>query len=483
MVNNGIFIRGATLEHYNTHEIDTSNTVNDKSLYYWKNQVGGLVPPNAGQIILVNCTGVMVENQNIGTASAGIELDYCYDNTIANNTVASDYNNYGIVLSFSNRNTVTNNTVKDNYFGIYLWDSDYNTITYNAALLNHQYGIWLEEFSDGNSFMNNTILSNLDGMSLYLSNSNTIANNTLSNTDRGLILINANSNTIVNNDLSFHIGESILLDNSNSNTITENDLSNNAYGLYLYFTSNGNMIHHNNFISNAVQAYDEGTNTWNQNYPSGGNYWNHIPINDLFHGPQQDIPGGDGINDEPYLFDISGIDRYPFISPNGWINNPPYPPSIPSGPTKGIVNTLYLYMTTTVDPEGSLVYYMWDWGDQSPTTWIGPYLSGEIAPAPHAWTQAGNYLIKVKAKDTRDYESTWSEPLLVRMYKLGDINGDDIVDFGDINPFVLVLSTNETIYYQHYPQGYYYTADCNRDGHVDFGDINPFVAILSGGGG
>jgi subtilisin family serine protease len=62
----------------------------------------------------------------------------------------------------------------------------------------------------------------------------------------------------------------------------------------------------------------------------------------------------------------------------------------------------------------------------------------------------------------------------------GDLNCDGSVDFGDINPFVLALSSGETTYYNAYPDCHYYNADINTDGDVGFGDINPFVSVLSG---
>jgi 1,4-alpha-glucan branching enzyme len=62
----------------------------------------------------------------------------------------------------------------------------------------------------------------------------------------------------------------------------------------------------------------------------------------------------------------------------------------------------------------------------------------------------------------------------------GDINCDGVVDFGDINPFVLALS-NPTAYAQTYPCCPLASRDINQDGAFDFGDINPFVSLLSGG--
>ena len=41
MENNGISIWGDSLEYWNTHFIDTSNKVNGKPVYYWRNKNGG----------------------------------------------------------------------------------------------------------------------------------------------------------------------------------------------------------------------------------------------------------------------------------------------------------------------------------------------------------------------------------------------------------------------------------------------------------
>jgi hypothetical protein len=61
---------------------------------------------------------------------------------------------------------------------------------------------------------------------------------------------------------------------------------------------------------------------------------------------------------------------------------------------------------------------------------------------------------------------------------LGDLNCDGVLDFDDINPFVLALS-DPVAYQAAYPECYVENADCNGDGVVDFDDINAFVALLS----
>jgi len=67
-----------------------------------------------------------------------------------------------------------------------------------------------------------------------------------------------------------------------------------------------------------------------------------------------------------------------------------------------------------------------------------------------------------------------------RLYT-GDVNCDWLVDFGDINPFVLRLSNPEG-YRTAYPRCLDANADINYDGSVNFGDINPFVTLLTGAG-
>ena len=62
----------------------------------------------------------------------------------------------------------------------------------------------------------------------------------------------------------------------------------------------------------------------------------------------------------------------------------------------------------------------------------------------------------------------------------GDLNCDGVVNFKDINPFVLILS-NLASWETAYPGCPWQNGDCNQDGAVNFKDINPFVAILSGG--
>jgi hypothetical protein len=62
----------------------------------------------------------------------------------------------------------------------------------------------------------------------------------------------------------------------------------------------------------------------------------------------------------------------------------------------------------------------------------------------------------------------------------GDLNCDGHINFGDINPFVLVLS-DPAQWQATYPNCSPLNGDMNCDDRVNFGDINPFVSCLANG--
>jgi len=96
-------------------------------------------------------------------------------------------------------------------------------------------------------------------------------------------------------------------------------------------------------------------------------------------------------------------------------SNPPNKPSKPRGSASGKPGVSYTYQTSTTDPDGDQLYYMWDWGDRTPLNWTGPYNSGQTITASHIWSAKGAYSVKVKAKDTTGAESVWSDPLPITM--------------------------------------------------------------------
>ena len=104
----------------------------------------------------------------------------------------------------------------------------------------------------------------------------------------------------------------------------------------------------------------------------------------------------------------------------GVINNPPRTPTI-SGPNTGVPGVEYDFTVATVDPEGDQVYYYVDWGDGTNSGWLGPYDSGDPQIVSYTWALMGNFVIKVKAKDTHGDESGW-EILSITMPRNRQVN-------------------------------------------------------------
>ncbi len=276
MVGNGLVVAGDFLEQWNTHKVDTSNTVNGRSVEYWSNVTGGTVPQDAGEVILANCTNVIVENQNLSGGSFGIEIGFSKDNLLANNTVMGS--GVGLYVHISNGNTLFGNRITGSQDGLVLAYSDFNAVDGNTASSNSRKGI-----------------------GVYFSDNNTITSNDVWTNDHGVYLTDSDGNTVLNN-----------------NAISNDD------GIYLS-SSYDNVLHGNNIIDNARQGYDNrDSSQWDNGYPIGGNFWSDYTGVDVMNGPNQDMPGSDGIGDTPYVIDADSEDRYPLMSPLI-----PLPPSAP----------------------------------------------------------------------------------------------------------------------------------------------------------
>lgn len=159
---NGISIQGDLKEHWDTHTIESSNTVEGRPVYYLSHVVGGEVPPGAGQVILANCTGVKVESQDISHTHNGIGLGFSSGNIVDGNTVED--NRDGISLHSSENNTIVNNTVSVNYNGIRLMYSGSNTMINNTVSEN-QMGLLLEDSFDNEAYHNNFIENSFQAFS------------------------------------------------------------------------------------------------------------------------------------------------------------------------------------------------------------------------------------------------------------------------------------------------------------------------------
>jgi hypothetical protein len=94
-------------------------------------------------------------------------------------------------------------------------------------------------------------------------------------------------------------------------------------------------------------------------------------------------------------------------------SDPPAQPTKPEGKTLVVWNRDYSYKSTTSDPNGDDIYYLFDWGDGSNSGWLGPYSSGQMGTGTHAWAELGTFSVTVKARDIWGAGSPISEALTV----------------------------------------------------------------------
>jgi hypothetical protein len=118
---------------------------------------------------------------------------------------------------------------------------------------------------------------------------------------------------------------------------------------------------------------------------------------------------------EEAILVVTAYNKIPYITPIQVGNS--YPPTIPviNGPTVGRINKEYEFTAVSDDPEGDQIYYMFDWGDETQSEWLGPVDSGTQITITHTWTNIGNYSIKAKAMDVEESRSRWTEPYSVIM--------------------------------------------------------------------
>jgi len=250
---------------------------------------------NACGIRICSSNNNLTENNLVGNnGESGIYIEKSDGNLVFTNIIENG--NYGIRLYNSPDSRIDNNSLKNNYYGINIENSTNNTMR-NNTIKNGSYGIYLH-YSPGNIISNNTLKNN-SNYGIYLDNS---------------FALTIEKNHVENNNCGVYLWYSLV------NTIRNNAVENNNYGIRLYYSAN-NFIHHNHFIGNATQTYDTSTNSWDDGYLSGGNYWSDYTGADNYWGENQDIPGSDNIGDTPYnIPGGSTRDRYPLMNlwPHIW---------------------------------------------------------------------------------------------------------------------------------------------------------------------
>jgi hypothetical protein len=134
-------------------------------------------------------------------------------------------------------------------------------------------------------------------------------------------------------------------------------------------------------------------------------------------------------NKNAYSFELASM-----FEPNG--NTAPEKPITPSGPSNAATKETIIFTTNTTDQHNdpSEIYYMWDFGDNTESSWSYNYqkYKGTIT---HQYKRPGNYQVKVKAKDIYGKISPWSDPLDIQISRFSLLS-TSIIQFLDYRSII-----------------------------------------------
>jgi parallel beta-helix repeat protein len=274
----------------------------------------------SGNLIESNFYGILLQpNSNCNTIygntitnnNCGIEICSSYNFISENEITANAYDGICFNCPDTNYNNIVRNCITQNGYGIhFIYSSSHNVILGNNITANTNFGIVLYG-GKNNSIIENVVVNDYFGV-YGIMDYGEIVGNSLMNNHVGVYLISSSSNTVLGNDIKANV-EGICLSSANFNEVIENDVVNNDHSVTLYQSSN-NRFYHNNFIENSKQVVsDSFINIWDNDYPSGGNYWSDYTGVDIYSGPFQNETGSDGIGDTPYIIDENNIDKYPLM--------------------------------------------------------------------------------------------------------------------------------------------------------------------------
>ena len=218
-----------------------------------------------------------------------------------------------------------------------------------------------------------------------------------------LVLVSCANISVSSLDLQGNVN-GLLIFESTEISVTKCKIDQNLVGMRSV-SSSDNVIYRNDFVSNGISAWDDGDNRYNVSYPLGGNFWSDYLESDDRSGPNQDLPNPDGVGDMPYAVrGGSCLDHYPFMKMLTDGNHIPvarysYDPSNPSS------FDIIRFIDSSVDSDGMIVNWTWDFGD------------GSIAYSrnvTHSYSGIGDYKTTLVVRDDESEENATSKIITVR---------------------------------------------------------------------
>ena len=337
---------------YEKSDVDSSNTVDSKPVYYFVNQKNMKVPADAGMVHLEGCSNIMVQNLDLKYAYVAISLFNSSNCKIYGNTVTNG--EIGISLRNSTNNSIIGNKLHSNSNdAIEQYDSENTTIANNLIRAN---GGGIDSTGYGAVGSRNAVISSNQiiensGCGIQAGTECTITGNYIEgNAQHGIYFWDTSNSIIYKNTITQNRDSGICFRISKNASITGNDISKNNVGISMgdssstissctitenIFDQNTNLairidgdakdnkFYLNNFMQNnkgslqvtikGIWVYkgDEGYNENSEVFPqyyarynewdngTAGNYWSNYNSN----------------SDAYYRIDVNNQDNHPLLTP------------------------------------------------------------------------------------------------------------------------------------------------------------------------
>lgn len=243
---NGIVISGYDLHHYNSHCITSDNLVNDKPLYYHKDDSGlNIEDIPVGQLILANCTNIRAANLTITNTSVGIQMAFVDHGNITGNNISFNNNEGMQLVNSTNIQIIDNNFFSNGRSGIDLSLSRDIIILNNDLCSNGFYGIGIRSSINVTIKGNNILQNGWNGVDLWYSSKVTLTQNNISSSEENGIELNFASEVNITNNKISNNQLGICLEDSLNTIITNNSFNSGGIFLSEYYYSYIDLPYYN----------------------------------------------------------------------------------------------------------------------------------------------------------------------------------------------------------------------------------------------